>query len=116
MPGQTFHDPTAAVHADGVLADVRTMIAEVIGEDYVSEAEIDADTAFYADLEIESIEFIALGEALQVHYGDGIDFPAWIATMEVDEIIAMRVGQLVDHITASLSVPADASRPGGARG
>jgi acyl carrier protein len=91
------------VTPDAVLADVRTMIADVIGEEYVSETEIDADTAFYADLEIESIEFIALGEALQSRYGDLIDFPAWIATMEVDDIIAMRVGQLVDHIVAALA-------------
>jgi len=84
-----------------VLADLRTMIADVIGDEYVSETDIDLDTAFYADLEIESIEFIALGEALQARYGDHIDFPAWIATMEVDDIIAMRVGQLVDHITGS---------------
>jgi len=84
-----------------VLADLRTMIADVIGDEYVSETDINLDTAFYADLEIESIEFIALGEALQARYGDHIDFPAWIATMEVDDIIAMRVGQLVDHITGS---------------
>lgn len=84
-----------------MLADLRTMIADVIGDEYVSETDIDLDTAFYADLEIESIEFIALGEALQARYGDHIDFPAWIATMEVDDIIAMRVGQLVDHITGS---------------
>jgi acyl carrier protein len=91
------------VTPDAVLADVRTMIAEVIGEDYVTEDEITADTAFYADLEIESIEFIALGEALQARYGDHIDFPAWIATLEVDDIIAMRVGQLVDHIVGALA-------------
>lgn len=84
-----------------MLADLRTMIADVIGDEYVSETDINLDTAFYADLEIESIEFIALGEALQARYGDHIDFPAWIATMEVDDIIAMRVGQLVDHITGS---------------
>ena len=84
-----------------MLADLRTMIADVIGDEYVSETDINLDTAFYADLEIESIEFIALGEALQARYGDHINFPAWIATMEVDDIIAMRVGQLVDHITGS---------------
>jgi acyl carrier protein len=85
-----------------VLADVRTMIASVIGEDYISETEIELDTAFYADLEIESIEFIALGEELQARYGDHVDFPAWISTMEIDDIIAMTVGQLVDHIVVAL--------------
>ena len=87
---------------ESILDDVRTIIANVIGEDYVAEIEIDRDTLFYADLEIESIEFVALGEYLQDRYGDRIDFPAWIATMEVDDIIAMSVGALVDHIVTSL--------------
>jgi acyl carrier protein len=103
LPGPTSLDPTATADRDAVLADVRTMIADVIGEEYVSESDITLDTAFYADLEIESIEFIALGEVLQARYGDQIDFPAWIATMEVDDIIAMRVGQLVEHIVGSLA-------------
>jgi len=103
LSGPTFLDQHATADREAVLADVRSMIAEVIGEEYVSEADINLDTAFYADLEIESIEFIALGEALQARYGDHIDFPAWIATMEVDDIIAMRVGQLVEHIVGSLA-------------
>ena len=69
------------------------MIIEVIGEDYVTDADIDLDTSFYADLEIESIEFVALGEALQTEYGDRVDFAAWIATLEVDDIIGMTVGR-----------------------
>ena len=81
-----------------VLDDVRQIISDVIGEDYVSPSDIERDTSFYADLEIESIEFVALGEALQQRYGDRLDFAAWIATLEVDEIIAMTVGQLVDQI------------------
>ena len=81
-----------------VLDDVRQIISDVIGEDYVSPSDIERDTSFYADLEIESIEFVALGEALQQRYGDRLDFAAWIATLEVDEIIGMTVGQLVDQI------------------
>jgi acyl carrier protein len=96
-----LHDGPAT--HDAVLDEVARMIAAVVGEDYVTAEEITPETAFYDDLEIESIEFIALGEVLQARYGARIDFPAWIATMEVDDIIAMRVGQLVDHIVASLS-------------
>jgi acyl carrier protein len=87
---------------EAVFRTVREMLADVIGEDYVAEMDIDLDTAFYADLEIESIEFVALAERLQGTYGDRVDFPAWIATMEVDDIIAMTVGQLVSHIVRSL--------------
>ncbi len=100
MPGPQPVD--AAPSQDAVLVDVRRMIIEVIGEDYVTEAEIDLDTSFYEELEIESIEFVALGEALQEHYGERVDFAAWIATLEVDEIIAMTVGGLTDHIVVSL--------------
>lgn len=91
---------TPEIDADAVLAVVTELLAEVIGEDYVAEIEIGADTSFHEDLDIESIEFVALGEALEERYGDRVDFPAWIADMEVDDIIAMTVGQLVDHIVA----------------
>jgi acyl carrier protein len=87
---------------EGILEEMRTIIGVVIGEAYVDEIEIGRETSFYADLEIESIELVALGERLQDRYGDTIDFPAWIATMEVDDIIEMTVGRLVDHIAVSL--------------
>lgn len=85
-----------------VLDDVRAILAEVIGQDYLADLSIDFATSFYGDLEIESIELVALAEELETRYGDRIDFPAWIATMEVDEIIAMTVGELVTFIARSL--------------
>jgi acyl carrier protein len=94
--------PTTPRDPDDVLADVRRIVVEVIGEDYVSELDIERDTAFRADLDVESIELVALGEALRARYGDGIRLAQWIGDMELDEIIAMTVGQLVDHVVASL--------------
>ena len=82
---------------------LRTLLADVIGEAYIAEIPIELETSFYGDLELESIEFVALGGKLQERYGDRIDFPAWIATMEVDEIIAMSLGDVVRYIVASLS-------------
>ena len=91
-----------ALDPEGVLADVRRIVVEVIGEDYVSELDIERETAFRADLDVESIELVALGEALRARYGDGIRLAQWIGDMELDEIIAMTVGQLVDHVVVSL--------------
>jgi acyl carrier protein len=87
-----------AVDAAEVLEVVRSMITDVIGEDYLDDIDIDQDTAFRDDLDVESIEFVALGEALTERYGDRVDFAGWIATMDVDEIIGLTVGRLVDHI------------------
>ncbi len=83
-----------------ILGEVRGFLEEVIGEQWVSEFDIGMDTTFSADLELESIEFVALAEKLQERYGDGIDFPGWFSTMDLDDLINLRVGQLVDHITA----------------
>ena len=83
-----------------VLDAVRTIIANVIGEDYVQELEIDMDTSFHEDLDIESIEFVALGEALGERYGERVDLAGWIASMDVDDIIDMKVGRLVEHIVS----------------
>jgi acyl carrier protein len=97
-------EPTAAPGGspDAVLAEIRRIVVEVIGEDYVSELDVERDTRFRDDLDVESIEFVALGEALRARYGERIRLAQWIGDMEVDEIIAMTVGQLVDHIVASL--------------
>jgi acyl carrier protein len=86
---------------DSVLAEVVTVIAEVIGTEDLEGIEIAPDTAFQEDLEVESIEFVALSEKLIALYGARVDFVAWMASMELDEIIALTVGDLVDFVVTS---------------
>lgn len=87
---------------DDVLATVAALIVEVVGEDFLFDTTIGMATSFNEDLELESIEFVALSERLLEHYGARVDFVAWIGDMELDEIIALRVGQLVDYIVSCL--------------
>jgi acyl carrier protein len=83
---------------EAVLGDVARMIREVIGEDWADDVHIGMDTSFAQDLELESIEFVALAERLRGHYGAGVDFAGWLATMELKDILALDVGQLVEFI------------------
>jgi acyl carrier protein len=92
---------TDELRTEEVLVVVRTILSELIGEDYVQEIDIDLDTSFGDDLDLESIEFVALGEALGARYGGRVDFAGWIATMDVDEIITITVGRLVEYIVRS---------------
>lgn len=86
-----------------VVADLTRMLGEVIGEDELAMLdEITLETSFNEDLELESIEFVALAELLMEHYGEQVDFVAWIADMELEQIIEMRVGELVAFIVACL--------------
>lgn len=86
-----------------VLATVTTLIVEVVGDDILLDTPITMVTSFADDLEIESIEFVALSEKLEEHYGEQVDFVSWIGEMEIEEIMGLTVGQLVDRIVECLS-------------
>jgi acyl carrier protein len=91
-----------------VLVEVARMIREVIAEEWAESVTIGMDTSFSKDLELESIEFVALAELLGGKYGKKINLAGWLATMELDEILALRVGQLVEFIVQCISQPATA--------
>ena len=83
---------------DEVLQSVARIIREVIGEDWAEDVAIEMQTSFAKDLELESIEFVVLAERLKAKYGRSVDFAGWLATMELEQILALRVGQLVELI------------------
>lgn len=95
--------PPTAPTPDEVLAEVRLLLVEVIGDDFLLDAEIERDTSFNEDLELESIEFVALAERLQGEYGERVDFAGWLADKELDAIITLSVGEVVDFICRCLS-------------
>ncbi len=64
---------------------------------------ITAETSFGNDLELESIELVALLEKLQAEYGDQVDFVTWLSGKDIDELVKLTVGQLVEYIDQCLS-------------
>jgi len=86
-----------------VLDGVTSAIQKVIGEDWILEETIDTDTSFADDLEMESIEFVALAEELQTIYGDELDFVSWLSRKDLDQIINLTVGDVVEFISECLS-------------
>jgi acyl carrier protein len=86
-----------------VLDEVRNLIGEVIGEEYLLDLDIDMETSFNDDLEIESIEFVALAEALQLRYGESLDFIGWMSGMDLDAIIDLTVGELVSFVAETIA-------------
>lgn len=82
---------------------VAAMIQDVLGDDWDPNLTIEPETSFSDDLELESIEFVALAEKLQAKYGDRVDFVAWISEKELDELIGMKVGHVSEYIDQCLS-------------
>jgi acyl carrier protein len=89
-------------HAE-ILRTVEKVVLEVAGDELFLTGPITMATSFNADLELESIEFVALAEKLQQHYGSKVDFVGWISTKELDQIISLTVGELVEFIASCRS-------------
>jgi acyl carrier protein len=96
-------DDTMTANDNDVLGEIARMVREVIGEDWVEDVPITMATSFARDLELESIEFVALAERLKEKYGRSADFAGWLAGMELSQIIELRVGQVVEFIVRCLS-------------
>ena len=88
---------------EDILRTVERLIVEVVGDEVALAGPITLATSFNADLELESIEFVALAEKLQQHYGSSIDFVGWISKKELDQIIQLTVGELVEFIATCRS-------------
>ena len=89
---------------DQILSDVRTMLVEIIGPEYALGLDIGMATSFDKDLQLESIEFIKLAAKLGEHYGDRVDFVAFLADKTLNEIINMTVGDVVTYIMNCLAL------------
>ena len=88
---------------DEILRTVSRLIVEIAGDELLLVGPITETTSFNADLELESIEFVALAEKLQQHYGASVDFVGWISKKELDQIIQLTVGELVEFIASCRS-------------
>lgn len=83
-----------------ILEKLGGLIRQVVGEDFLEGVEIGPETSFSDDLELESIEFVQLAELMQAEWGDRVDFVGWISEKELDEIIGLTVGDVVEFIAS----------------
>lgn len=82
-----------------VLRELSAMLQEVLGEYELGEdVEITADTTFFGDLELESIDLVVLAGHLEARYGSRVNIAEFVAALELDEIIGLTFGQLVDYV------------------
>ncbi|WIV55066.1 acyl carrier protein [Amycolatopsis nalaikhensis] len=97
---------TTATGEAAVLAQLGGMLRELLAEYGLDDVEITMDTTFHDDLELESVDLVALSGQLREHYGDRVNFATFIAERDLDEIIALTVGELVRYVVASLRASA----------
>lgn len=82
-----------------VLAVVIDKIRSTINEDWILDFDIVPETRFNDDLEIESIEFIKIANAIQQHFGTHLNIAGWLSGKTIHELIGLSVGELSDYIS-----------------
>ena len=87
---------------ESVLADLERILLEVVGDDLLMDGPLTMETSFSDDLQLESIEFVALAEELLNTYGEKVDFVSWMSGMELDEVVALTAGTVVEFVVTSL--------------
>ncbi|WP_422769506.1 acyl carrier protein [Plantactinospora sp. WMMC1484] len=84
-----------------ILAEVADMLRAVLGD--AAEDDITMETTFRYDLEMESIDIVALAGRLQARYGNAVNLAQFVAALDIESVRDLRVGQLVDVIAKALS-------------
>jgi acyl carrier protein len=77
-------------------------IIDVVGQEFYEECEVGLDSTFAEDIELESMEMMEIAERLMLAYEGRVDFVAWFSDMELEDIIELTLGSLIDFIVASL--------------
>lgn len=93
-----------------VLQELTGMLREATGETGDWADRITPATRLDDDLHLESVELTVLAELVQRRYGPEVDLAGYVAALDVDELLALTVGDLVELVARR--VPA-AGEPAG---
>jgi len=86
-----------------VMEDVLMLLGRV-SEDWEYGGEITAETRFFADLGLASLDVVVLGTAIQEHYGRVFPFMKLFAELGERQIPDIPVGEWVDFIHKQMQV------------
>lgn len=84
-----------------IFDQLKQFVSEIIGEDVVEELNVASNSIFTKDLEMSSIEIVTFIEKVNNYYGKSVDFSSWLYSMELDTLINLSLGAVVDYILES---------------
>jgi len=89
---------TALEGRDAIRATVVEALGSVLGEDVVSVLDVKDSTRLFSDLQLGSIEVVALVEAISKHYPLGDQFFQWVSKLSYWAMAHLTIGDVVDFI------------------
>ena len=94
---------TTETSRDVVFTEIAGMLRKVLDELGADDVEITERTSFNEDLELESIDLVTLTGLISDRWGEPVNLAEFLADKDLDEVIALKVGDLVDFVVAALA-------------
>jgi acyl carrier protein len=88
-----------------ILADVARLLSDFQGREY--SGTIDAETRFFGDLGLASIDAVVMGEMLQTHYRRSLPFGELMGELGKRTDRDMTIGELTSFLHRHLQNPED---------
>ena len=93
---------TTEASRDVVFTEIAGMLRTVLDELGVADVEINERTSFNEDLELESIDLVTLTGLISQRWGEPVNLAEFLADKDLDEVITLKVGDLVDFVVTAL--------------
>lgn len=77
---------------------LKSFITEIIGEEFADDLDISRESSFTRDLEMDSIEIVSFSEKVKSHFGEHIDFTGWLSGMDLDQLINLKLDDIINYI------------------
>lgn len=84
--------------SENLVGEVIALVRAAINEDWVLDMEMDAGTSLNRDLEIESMDFVAIANLMQQQYGDSLDIGGWLSGKDIKQLVNLTIGDLAGHV------------------
>ncbi|MET7396054.1 phosphopantetheine-binding protein [Dactylosporangium sp. NPDC005572] len=79
---------------------VAELLREVTGEDAEWLAGLGPATRLDGDLFLDSVELVALSEALAARFGPAVDLAGHVAGLDFDALLTLTLADVADYVTA----------------
>jgi acyl carrier protein len=79
-----------------LFAEIAEMVESVTGIN----TPVSPDATLEGDLGLDSLDVTDLAVRLRDRYGDRVDLVGFLATLDIDELVALTTGDLARHVAA----------------
>jgi acyl carrier protein len=82
--------------------EVAEAIAAATGDESLLSTGISAAARLEGDLRLDSLDLAALSELLRDRHGAAVDLAAYVAALDIDQIIGLTVADVAAYVTGCL--------------